>query len=112
MIKNVNKLHKQNLSISDKFALKIAAFAGSITFINLHTAWFILWFYFKLDINLLTLIVSLEAIYLSTFVMINQNQQDKKNRLELDHDYEVNRQAEKDIKALHEKLDRLEAKIK
>ena len=109
---NVNKRHRQQMSPSDKIAGLIAKFAGTMFFVYLHVVWFILWFFLKLDINLLTLVVSLEAIFLSAFIMINQNQTDKKNRLELDHDYQINRQAEQDIKLLHKKLDMIEEHVK
>jgi hypothetical protein len=42
----------------------------------LHTIWFIAWFTFGLDINLLTLIVSLEAIYITLFIGLGQKLQD------------------------------------
>ena len=51
----------------------ITAFSGSWLFIGLHTVWFALWFVFRLDINTLTLIVSLEAIYLASLVLMSQN---------------------------------------
>jgi uncharacterized membrane protein len=44
----------------------------------LHTIWFIAWFALGLDINLLTLIVSLEAIYITLFIGLGQNLQDKR----------------------------------
>ena len=102
---NINQKHREQMSPSDKIAAFIAKFAGTMLFVYLHVVWFILWFFLKLDINLLTLIVSLEAIFISSFIMINQNQMDKKNRLELDHDYQINRKAERDIEALHKKQD-------
>ena len=44
----------------------------------LHTVWFIAWFALGLDINLLTLIVSLEAIYITLFIGLGQKLQDKR----------------------------------
>ena len=44
----------------------------------LHTIWFIAWFALGLDINLLTLIVSLEAIYITLFIGLGQKLQDKR----------------------------------
>jgi len=108
---NVNKMHTSQMSPSDRIAALIAQFSGSMLFVYLHVAWFILWFFLHFDINLLTLIVSLEAIFLSAFIMINQKQSDKKNRLELDHDYKINMQAERDIQALHKKQDTLRQEI-
>ena len=44
----------------------------------LHTVWFVAWFALGLDINLLTLIVSLEAIYITLFIGLGQKLQDKR----------------------------------
>jgi uncharacterized membrane protein len=48
----------------------------------LHTIWFITWFALGLDINLLTLIVSLEAIYITLFIGLGQKLQDKRSQIE------------------------------
>ena len=57
----------------------IAAFVGSWPFVLLHVVWFTVWLLLRLDINLLTLIVSLEAIFLATFVLMSQNRQASKD---------------------------------
>jgi uncharacterized membrane protein len=67
--------------IVEKLTDGVTTFVGSPLCIYLHTVWFILWFVFRQDINLLTLVVSLEAIYLSTLVMISQNRQAVRDRL-------------------------------
>jgi uncharacterized membrane protein len=59
----------------------IAAFAGSWPFVLLHVVWFTVWLLLHLDINLLTLIVSLEAIFLATFVLMTQNRQASKDKV-------------------------------
>jgi uncharacterized membrane protein len=66
--------------LGDRAADALAAFAGSWLFVGLHVTWFALWLLLRLDINLLTLIVSLEAIFLATFVLMNQNRQSEKDR--------------------------------
>jgi uncharacterized membrane protein len=48
----------------------------------LHTIWFITWFALGLDINLLTLIVSLEAIYITLFIGLGQKLQDRRAEIE------------------------------
>lgn len=53
----------------------VAGFSGSWRFVFLHVAWFVAWLALRLDINLLTLVVSLEAIFLATFVLMSQNRQ-------------------------------------
>ena len=59
-----------------KIAQKITEFAGSMPFVYFHIIWFGLWIILKAEsfpFGLLTMIVSLEAIFLSTFIMISQN---------------------------------------
>lgn len=67
----------------------ITAFAGSMNFVYLHAAVFALWmlFFEKSPWPTLTLIVSLEAIFLSTFVMIGQNRQAVFQQAKADHDF-------------------------
>src|SRR6266568_2594309 len=60
----------------NKVADAITRFSGSMTFVYIHVIWFGAWIGFgveKYPFGLLTMIVSLEAIFLSTFVMISQN---------------------------------------
>ena len=66
-------------SVQNRVADTITRFAGSMWFAYLHIAWFSMWIAFGVErypYGLLTMIVSLEAIFLSTFVMISQNRQD------------------------------------
>ena len=72
----------------------ITTFAGSMSFAYLHVIWFILWLKFEpfkdgFPYGLLTMIVSLEAIFLSTFVMISQNRADEKRQILADHQWEL-----------------------
>ena len=71
-------------SIQNNIADRITAFAGSMAFVYLHVIWFVVWIVFKVEdypFGLLTMIVSLEAIFLSTFVMISQNRADAKHQV-------------------------------
>jgi uncharacterized membrane protein len=68
----------------NRIADRITDFAGSMRFVYLHILWFGLWLgsgVEKYPFGLLTLIVSLEAIFLSTFVMISQNRADAKRQV-------------------------------
>src|SRR6266487_6771837 len=67
----------------------ITAFAGSMNFVYIHVALFAIWMLFveKSPWPTLTLIVSLEAIFLSTFVMIGQNRQADFQQAKADHDF-------------------------
>src|SRR5258708_25260108 len=59
----------------------ITGFSGSWAFIGLHTAWFVLWFVLHLDVALLTNIVSLEAIYLASLVLMSQNRSGERDKM-------------------------------
>jgi uncharacterized membrane protein len=71
-------------SIQNRIADRITAFSGSMRFVYLHAIWFASWIGFGVEAypyGLLTMIVSLEAIFLSTFVMISQNRADAKREV-------------------------------
>jgi uncharacterized membrane protein len=70
----------------------ITRFAGSMTFVYLHIIWFGCWIGFGVEsypYGLLTMIVSLEAIFLSTFVMISQNRADAKQQVIADQEWKT-----------------------
>jgi uncharacterized membrane protein len=74
----------------NRIADAITTFAGSMTFVYLHILWFGCWIGFgveKYPFGLLTMIVSLEAIFLSTFVMISQNRADSKRQVIADQQW-------------------------
>ena len=72
-----------------RLADRITAFAGSMAFVYLHIVLFATWMLIleKSPWPTLTLIVSLEAIFLSTFVMIGQNRQAAVQQAKADHDF-------------------------
>jgi uncharacterized membrane protein len=72
----------------------VTKFAGSMPFVYIHAIVFALWmlFFEKSPWPTLTLIVSLEAIFLSTFVMIGQNRQSAYQQAKADHDFDVSEQ--------------------
>jgi uncharacterized membrane protein len=79
-------------SAQNRVADHITAFAGSMTFVYLHVLWFGLWIGFGVEgypYGLLTMIVSLEAIFLSTFVMISQNRADAKRQAIADLEWQT-----------------------
>src|SRR3954463_8405596 len=80
---------KRNADIELRIADKITAFAGSMQFVYLHAVLFAAWmlFFEKRPLPTLTLVVSLEAIFLSTFVMIGQNRQAAFQQAKSDHDF-------------------------
>jgi uncharacterized membrane protein len=95
---------KAQLHVADA----ITKFAGSMPFVYIHAVVFAVWMlvFEKSPWPTLTLIVSLEAIFLSTFVMIGQNRQASYQQAKADHDFDVSEQelhANTDItRAIHE----------
>jgi uncharacterized membrane protein len=88
----VDHAKKRAVSIQNRIADRITAFAGSMAFVYLHIIWFGSWIAFGVEdypFGLLTMIVSLEAIFLSTFVMISQNRADAKRQLLADQQWQT-----------------------
>jgi len=115
--RNVNEEMEEHTTPLLRIADWIAWFSGSMMFLILNGIWFITWislntlpFGVQFDpfpFGLLTMIVSLEAIFLSCFVLISQNRQAQKDKVRADIEYEVNIKAELEIAHLHEKTDRI-----
>jgi uncharacterized membrane protein len=79
-------------SLENRIADQITRFAGSMMFVYIHVVWFAAWIGFRVEhypFGLLTMIVSLEAIFLSTFVMISQNRADEKRQVLADHQWQT-----------------------
>jgi uncharacterized membrane protein len=79
-------------NVQNRIADQITRFAGSMQFVYLHVLWFAAWIGFRVEhypFGLLTMIVSLEAIFLSTFVMISQNRADEKRQVLADHQWQT-----------------------
>ena len=79
-------------SVQNRIADTITRFAGSMAFVYVHIAWFGLWIGLRVEkypFGLLTMIVSLEAIFLSTFVMISQNRSDAQRQVFADHEFKI-----------------------
>jgi len=77
-------------SVENRIADAITRFAGSMPFVYVHMIWFTAWIALGIErypYGLLTMIVSLEAIFLSTFVMISQNRADEKREVLADSEW-------------------------
>ena len=117
--RNVNEETEDKRTMVQKTADWIAEFAGSIPFLLIHVGIFAFWLvvnwinipgipqFDPYPFGFLTLAVSLEAIFLSVFVLLSQNRQAAKDRVHADIEYDVNLKAELEIGHLHEKIDRL-----
>lgn len=118
--RDVGQEHEQGLTFGDRLADQVASFGGSWTFLILFGIFILVW----VGINaamlahafdpypyiLLNLFMSMLASIQAPVIMMSQNRQAKKDRIEAAHDYEVNLKAEVEIMALHEKLDEIRAK--
>jgi uncharacterized membrane protein len=85
-------------SVQNRIADRITAFAGSMAFVYIHVLWFGCWIGFRVEhypYGLLTMIVSLEAIFLSTFVMISQNRADAKRQIIADQQWQTVKEEDK-----------------
>lgn len=116
--RNVNDEMEEKLSALQRISDWIAWFSGSMHFLMVNALWFIVWIavntlplgilqFDPFPFGLLTMIVSLEAIFLSCFVLISQNRQSEKDHLRSDIEYDVNIKAELEIAHLHEKTDNI-----
>jgi uncharacterized membrane protein len=98
-------------NLQSRIADAITGFAGSMSFVYVHIAWFASWILFgveKYPYGLLTMIVSLEAIFLSTFVMISQNRADARRQVFADSQYEMIQEEQKQNVELIEQGKRIE----
>lgn len=116
--RNANVADEEKLTPFERVSDWIAWFSGSMVFLLLNMMWFAAWIaintlplgiktFDPYPFGLLTMIVSLEAIFLSCFVLISQNRQAQKDRVRSDIEYEVNVKAELEVAHLHEKTDRM-----
>jgi CRP/FNR family transcriptional regulator, cyclic AMP receptor protein len=112
--RNVNEIADETLTFGQRIADVIAEFSGSIPFLVLNAAFFGVWLglnaipgiaFDPYPFGLLTMIVSLEAIFLSIFVLVSQNRQADKDRIRNELDYQVNLKAELGVSTLLLKSD-------
>ena len=122
--RDVGARFEESRTFGERLADRIASFGGSWTFILLFVAAILLWvlvntlFLIRMGsppfdpypFILLNLFLSLVAAIQAPIIMMSQNRQAAKDRLQASHDYEVNLKAEIEIMALHEKMDELRQK--
>ncbi|AKU95374.1 hypothetical protein AKJ09_02038 [Labilithrix luteola] len=119
--RNVNEEVEDKRSLVMKAADWIAAFSGSLPFLFLHLGFFAIWIGLNIPpislnfdpfpFGFLTLVVSLEAIILSVFVLLSQNRQVERDRVRSDVEYDVNLKAEMQIAHMHEKVDMVYSEV-
>lgn len=120
-IAEIEEAQKTKRSLGEKISEVIAAFCGSMVFVYVHIIWFAMWFlansvftfaqFDPFPYTFLTLVVSLEAIFLSTFILISQNHEtlltQRRNHLDL----QINMLSEQENTKMLELLQRIALKV-
>jgi uncharacterized membrane protein len=120
--RNANEEIADNRSTVMKVADWIAEFSGSLPFLFIHIVGFAIWIMLNVHLlpfgnfdpfpfGFLTLVVSLEAIILSVFVLLSQNRQVARDKVRGDIEYDVNLKAEMQISNMHEKFDTMYSEV-
>ncbi len=118
--RNVNEEIPQPTNFGQRLSDFLTIVAGDIRFVYFSAAWFFVWIILNVDIipglksfdpfpfGLLTMVVSLEAIFLSLFVLISQNRQAAREKIRNDIEYEVNLKAELEIRDLSKQIESMQ----
>lgn len=120
--RNVNVEQQERMTLGERVADKVAAFGGSWTFIMIFAAIMLVWVFINsaalfsrhfdpYPYILLNLFLSMIAAVQAPVIMMSQNRQAAKDRLQADQDYEVNLKAELEVGQLHHKIDHLHARL-
>jgi uncharacterized membrane protein len=103
---------KRATNVQNRIADKITEFAGSMAFVYVHILWFAFWIGLPVEhypFGLLTMIVSLEAIFLSTFLLISQNRTDARRQVVANEQYLLIQEEKKQNELMIEQNKRIEA---
>jgi CRP/FNR family transcriptional regulator, cyclic AMP receptor protein len=120
--RNLNEVPRVKGNLIMRAADAVAGFSGSLTFLVLHIFLFSIWIICNVGVlpfggfdtypfSLLTMVVSLEAIMLSTLLLFSSNREADRERVRSDIEYEVNLKAELQIQHLHEKVDNIHSEM-
>ena len=110
------KVFEEKLSMSDNIAQRIANFVGNIWFVWIHAVFFAGWIVLNVILSdgwdpypfvFLVLVVSLEAIFLSTFVLMAQNRESRENEIRDALDFEVDVKSGQDIDEIKKMVKKL-----
>jgi uncharacterized membrane protein len=121
VIRKLEEAAKAERTGSDLVAEAIANFCGSMTFVWVHVAWFGIWIFINImpgvkhidpfPFTFLTLVVSLEAIFLSTFILISQNHDTKISERRNHLDLQINMLSEQENTKMIEMLQAIADKV-
>jgi CRP/FNR family cyclic AMP-dependent transcriptional regulator len=118
--RNVNEVVPQSANFGQKLSDILTAIAGDIRFVYISFFWFAIWIILNTRIipglepfdpfpfGLLTMVVSLEAIFLSLFVLISQNRQAARDKVRNDVEYEVNLKAEIEVRGIMKQIETMQ----
>jgi uncharacterized membrane protein len=121
-VQNVNEIADERMSLGDRVADKVARFGGSWTFIISFTGFLLLWMVANSAFLLtappdpfpfifLNLILSCIAALQAPVIMMSQNRQALKDRLQADQEFQINVKAEIAVQQLHRKIDELRGSL-
>lgn len=123
VIRNPNNEIQLKPTFGERLSDFLTMVAGDIRFVYFNLLWFVFWIIINTGLirgvqafdpfpfGLLTMIVSLEAIFLSLFVLISQNRQAAREKIRNDIEYEINIKAELEVSELLQRLTRIEQNI-
>ena len=118
--RNWHDVHRENMSTGAHIADKVASFIGSWRFIIIQSAIFVVWVVFNVvwlfdryqfdpyPFILFNLFMSAEAAYASPLILMSQNRQAERDRVQAQHDYDTNIAAKEEIETILKELERLE----
>jgi uncharacterized membrane protein len=116
IVRDTNAAFHEQRTFGERLADNVASFGGSWTFILLFLGVMLVWITWNATATgpfdpfpfiLLNLVLSCLAALQAPIIMMSQNRQAEKDRLEAHHDYEINLKAEMEVMALHAKVDHL-----
>jgi uncharacterized membrane protein len=121
MIKNLNDLEKEHLMVGQRLADRTVRFMGSWKFIIIQSIILSIWTILNIvawhqhwdpyPFILLNLFLSMQAAYTAPIIMMSQNRQAERDRLEAHNDYLINKKAEQEIRTILNRLEMQNEKI-
>ena len=116
--KNWHAKHKESMNFGDRIADSVANRMGSWSFIIWQSIIVLVWMILNIvgfvqhwdayPFILLNLIFSTQAAYAAPIIMMSQNRQNQRDRIQAQHDYKINTDAKKEIEELQKQLNKLE----
>ncbi len=120
--RNLNEEEEERMDFGARIADRVASFGGSWTFIVIFCSFLVIWMIFNSIVLakgaidpfpyiLLNLFLSMTAALQAPIIMMSQNRQSMKDRLQADLDYQVNRKSGLEVAQLHRKVDHLTERL-